>query len=88
MIEGNGGHQGTRTPALYRVNFEVTPPKPFPHLAFPQSEALKTGPKPPGFDGELMASSSTARSTAAIASFLRQRRLGSEATISRFAAGA
>jgi hypothetical protein len=40
----------------YRVNFEVTNPKPFPHLAFPQMIGSKMGPKQASFDGELMAS--------------------------------
>jgi hypothetical protein len=31
----NGRHEETRTPDLYRVNFEVTPLKPFSSLAFP-----------------------------------------------------
>ncbi len=34
--ELNGRHEETRTPDLYRVNFEVTYPKPSPYLAFPQ----------------------------------------------------
>jgi hypothetical protein len=44
-------------PDLSRVNFEVNNLKPFPHLAFPRSTDLKTAPKMPSFDGELMASS-------------------------------
>jgi hypothetical protein len=35
--ERYGRHVGTRTPDLYRVNFEVRKLKPFPHLAFPHS---------------------------------------------------
>jgi len=35
VIERNGRHEGTRTPDLYRVNFEVTYLKPFACLAFP-----------------------------------------------------
>jgi hypothetical protein len=31
----NGRHVGTRTPDLYRVNFEVNNLEPFPYLAFP-----------------------------------------------------
>jgi hypothetical protein len=54
-IERNGRHEGTRTPALYRVNFELTHLKPFPYLAFPHSRYSKKGPKTPSFDGELMA---------------------------------
>src|SRR5438046_2884145 len=52
----DGRHVGTRTPDLYRVNFEVANLKPFPHLAFPQSKGPKTTCKLPSFDGELMAS--------------------------------
>jgi hypothetical protein len=52
----NGRHEETRTPDLYRVNFEVTNLKPFPYLAFPQMIGSKMGPKQAGFDGELMAS--------------------------------
>ncbi len=50
-----GRHEETRTPDLYRVNFEVTHLKPFPYLAFPHSRYCKEGPKTPSFDGELMA---------------------------------
>jgi len=46
---------GTRTPDLYRVNFEVSNLKPFPYLAFPHFLALKNTLKQPSFDGELMA---------------------------------
>ena len=35
-VERNGRHEETRTPDLYRVNFEVNNLKPFPYLAFPQ----------------------------------------------------
>src|SRR5712692_5935854 len=52
----NGRHVGTRTPDLYRVNFEVNNLKPFPYLAFPHSIDLKTARIWPSFDGELMAS--------------------------------
>jgi len=55
--EKNGRHVGTRTPDLYRVNFEVRTAKPFPHLAFPHLLASEKAPKQPSFDGELMASS-------------------------------
>jgi hypothetical protein len=41
---------------LCRVNFEVNPPKPFPHLAFPHRKGSKIPSKIPSFDGELMAS--------------------------------
>src|SRR6266852_1480381 len=54
--EINGRHEETRTPDLYRVNFEVTNPKPFPYLAFPHSIDLETAQKWSSFDGELMAS--------------------------------
>jgi len=53
--EENGRREETRTPDLYRVNFEVTPLKPFPHLAFPHPNAPKTARKLASFDGELMA---------------------------------
>ena len=52
-----GRHVGTRTPDLYRVNFEVTTLKPFYHLAFPHFPLLENSRKHPSFDGELMASS-------------------------------
>jgi len=39
----------------FRVNFEVTILKSFPHLAFSQSIHLKKRLKWPSFDGELMA---------------------------------
>jgi len=52
----NGRHVGTRTPDLYRVNFEVNNLKPFRYLAFPQMIGSKMGPKQASFDGELMAS--------------------------------
>jgi hypothetical protein len=48
---------GTRTPDLYRVNFEVNNLKPFPHLAFPHFATPENSSKQLGFDGELMASS-------------------------------
>ena len=56
QIQINGRHVGTRTPDLYRVNFEVNNPKPFPYLAFPLSIDLETARKWPSLDGELMAS--------------------------------
>jgi len=56
VIERNGRHEETRTPDLYRVNFEVNDLKPFPHLAFPHSKEPKTPFKLPSFDGELRAS--------------------------------
>jgi hypothetical protein len=46
----------TRTPDLYRVNFEVNNPKPFPYLAFPQLVGQRIPQKRASFDGELMAS--------------------------------
>src|SRR6266851_438719 len=52
----DGRHVGTRTPDLYRVNFEVNNLKPFPHLAFPHSATPENSSKKLGFDGELMAS--------------------------------
>ena len=55
--EINGRHEETRTPDLYRVNFEVKTLKPFPYLAFPHRLASEKAPKQPSFDGELMASS-------------------------------
>ena len=53
--EVHGRHVGTRTPDLYRVNFEVNDLKPFPHLAFPHCLTLQNAPKQLSFDGELMA---------------------------------
>ena len=35
IIEKNGRHEETRTPDLYRVNFDLTPLKLFSSLAFP-----------------------------------------------------
>jgi len=55
----DGRHVGTRTPDLYRVNFEVNYLKPFPHLAFPHFATGENRSKQLGFDGELMASSLT-----------------------------
>ena len=46
----------TRTPDLYRVNFEVNNLKPFACLAFPQTTYLKTPPKRPIFGDELVTS--------------------------------
>src|ERR1700680_701312 len=54
--EKNGRHEETRTPDLYRVNFEVNNLKPFPYLAFPHMIDAKRAPKQASFDGELMAS--------------------------------
>jgi hypothetical protein len=42
---------------FYRVNFEVSTLKPFPHLAFPRFPALENTSKQPNFDGELMTGS-------------------------------
>jgi len=55
-LKRNGRHEETRTPDLYRVNFEVSNPKPFPYLAFPRMIDPKRAPKQASFDGELMAS--------------------------------
>src|SRR5712692_1584132 len=63
----DGRHVGTRTPDLYRVNFEVTNLKPFPYLAFPHSIDPKTAPKWPSFDGELMACFATPGQTETLA---------------------
>ena len=52
----NGRHEETRTPDLYRVNFEVINLKPFPYLAFPHLIGPKIPQKRTSFDGELMAS--------------------------------
>ena len=41
----DGRHVGTRTPDLYRVNFEVNDSKPFTHLDFPHFKELKTAEK-------------------------------------------
>jgi len=59
MVEGkeeNGRHVGTRTPDLYRVNFEVQHLKPFSSLAFPISPAPKMPLKQPSFGDELVTS--------------------------------
>jgi hypothetical protein len=50
-----GLHVGTRTPDLYRVNFEVSNLKPFPYLAFPHFTDPKIARKWPSFDDELLA---------------------------------
>ncbi len=42
---------------LYRVNFEVINPKPFPYLAFPRFKTQRTSSEMLSFDGELMAGS-------------------------------
>jgi hypothetical protein len=42
---------------LYRVNFEVSDLKPFPHLAFPHFARPENSSRQLSFDGELMASS-------------------------------
>ncbi len=52
----NGRHVGTRTPDLYRVNFEVNNLKPFACLAFPHTTYLKTARKQPIFGDELVTS--------------------------------
>src|ERR1039458_2690873 len=46
----------TRTPDLYRVNFEVTPLKPFSSLAFPVFAVRKTPQSGPSFGDELVTS--------------------------------
>jgi hypothetical protein len=50
----NGRHEETRTPDLYRVNFEVLNLKPFSSLAFPISPCPKTPVKRPSFGDELV----------------------------------
>jgi len=73
----NGRHEETRTPDLYRVNFEVRTLKPFPHLAFPHFKESKIASKLPSFDGELMASFCASIGDAILAeSFLRRCRSG------------
>ncbi len=52
----NGRHVGTRTPDLYRVNFEVNNLKPFACLAFPQTSYPETPHKRPIFGDELVTS--------------------------------
>ena len=52
----DGRHVGTRTPDLYRVNFEVNNLKPFACLAFPHTTYLKTPRKQPIFGDELVTS--------------------------------
>ena len=59
-----GRYEETRTPDLYRVNFEVIPLQPFPHLAFLHPRIPITARKLAGFDGELMASFPPLRPTA------------------------
>ena len=41
----------TRTSDLFRVNFEVNKPNPFPHLAFPQVTNTEKRPIITSFDG-------------------------------------
>jgi hypothetical protein len=55
-IIANGRHEETRTPDLYRANFEVNNLKPFPYLAFPHFTDPKIARKWPSFDDELMTS--------------------------------
>jgi hypothetical protein len=52
----NGRHEETRTPDLYRVNFEVLNLKPFSSLAFPVSQRLKTSLNQLSFGDELVTS--------------------------------
>src|SRR5713226_5353808 len=54
--EKNGRHEETRTPDLYRVNFEVNNLKPFACLAFPQTTYFKTPRKQHIFGDELVTS--------------------------------
>jgi hypothetical protein len=54
--EIGGRHEETRTPDLYRVNFEVNNLKPFACLAFPLSLACKNAIKRPSFGDELVTS--------------------------------
>src|SRR6267154_1017634 len=54
-----GRHDWTRTSDLYRVNFEVTPLKPFSSLAFPLFEATEMPLKQPSFGDELVTSFSS-----------------------------
>jgi hypothetical protein len=56
VIEGNGRHEETRTPDLYRVNFEVNNLKPFACLAFPFSLLRKNDIKQPSFGDESVTS--------------------------------
>jgi hypothetical protein len=53
--KGTGVVFAVPVPHLCRVNFEVSTPKPFSHLAFPHWKGEKTASKMAGFDGELMA---------------------------------
>src|SRR6185369_6566550 len=61
LLKRNGRHEETRTPDLYRVNFDVNNLKPFACLAFPQTTYLKTPRKHPIFGDELVTSSSSLR---------------------------
>jgi len=54
--EINGRHEETRTPDLYRVNFEVIPLKPFSSLALPVFLRIKIPVKHPSFGDELVTS--------------------------------
>jgi hypothetical protein len=56
VLEINGRHEETRTPDLYRVNFEVTTLKPFSSLAFPFLTTLENDWKQPSFGDELVTS--------------------------------
>jgi hypothetical protein len=56
VIERNGRHEETRTPDLYRVNFEVDNLKPFSSLAFPVVPRVETPQKQPGFGDEFVTS--------------------------------
>ena len=55
--EIDGRHEETRTPDLYRVNFEVLNLKPFSSLAFPILPKAQTPLKQPSFGDELVTSS-------------------------------
>ena len=54
---GGRRHEETRTPDLYRVNFEVLNLKPFSSLAFPILPKAQTPLKQPSFGDELVTSS-------------------------------
>src|SRR6266849_7235304 len=54
--EIDGRQVGTRTPDLYRVNFEVNNLKPFACLAFPHTTYPKIPRKQPIFGDELVTS--------------------------------
>jgi hypothetical protein len=47
-LKGYGRHVATRTPHLYRANFEVNNLKPFPYLVFPQFHTIQKALKRTG----------------------------------------